>query len=63
MPLNASNSVFLEENTLLATRLRAAEKPLRIPKVLRETAKSRLNYPLNNTVFLVFIAGFEGYPG
>ena len=56
MPLNASIGYYLPFDTLLATRLPAAHKPLRIPKVFKETGKSRFNRPQETAVFRLFIA-------
>ena len=63
MPLNASFTGFPASDTLLTARLRAAENPLRIPKVIAKSWKSRFEHYPENTVIYYFIDGFEHYPG
>ena len=49
--------------TVLGARFRAAEKALRIPKVLEKAAQDRAERCLENTVYYYFIDGLPGYPG
>ena len=63
MPLNASNGSFTLFHTVLLARFPAAEKPLRIPKVLQKAGFYRLSFAWKTLLFYYFIDGFQGYPG
>ena len=63
MPLNASNRLYLPFDTLLTARLRAAQNPLRIPKVLRKAVLYSLSVALKYTLFTPFYAVPRRYPG
>ena len=63
MPLNASFRLFSPLTPCLAARFRAAQKPLRIPKVIEKAVFYRAGHGLETLFIYYFIDVLRHYPG
>ena len=62
MPLNASNGLFALNYTVLPARFPAAGNPLRIPKVIDNTARDRALRTALFTALLPLLCRPRRYP-